>query len=289
VSAAGEIENRESKIEISTMVADNNSTKNISVTLRVWRQAGPNQPGKFVEYTSANLNPNMSLLEMLDVVNDDLERKGEDPIAFAHDCREGICGTCSLTINGKPHGPHRGVASCQTYMRSFRDGETIVVEPFRAKAFPIVKDLIVDRSSFDKIQQAGGFISVRTGAAPDANSIPIAKSDADLAMDAAACIGCGACVAACKNASAMLFVAAKVSQFGLLPQGQPERDKRVLAMVNTMDSLGFGSCTNQYECSAACPKLISHDFIARMNRDYLKASFRAVFKPEPAGTGGGAA
>jgi succinate dehydrogenase / fumarate reductase iron-sulfur subunit len=271
------------------MVADNNSTKNISVTLRVWRQAGPSQPGKFVEYKSANLNPNMSLLEMLDVVNDELERKGEDPIAFAHDCREGICGTCSLVIDGKPHGPHRGVATCQTYMRSFREGDTITLEPFRAKAFPIIKDLIVDRSAFDRIQAAGGFISIRTGAAPDANSIPIPKADADLAMDAASCIQCGACVAACKNASAMLFVAAKVSQFGLLPQGQPERDKRVLAMVAKMDELGFGSCTNQYECSAACPKLISHDFIARMNRDYLKASFKAAFKPTPAVSAGGGA
>jgi succinate dehydrogenase / fumarate reductase iron-sulfur subunit len=270
------------------MVAENNSTKLISVTLRVWRQPAADQPGKFVEYKSAGLNPNMSLLEMLDVVNDDLERKGEDPIAFAHDCREGICGTCSLHIDGKPHGPHRGVASCQTYMRSFRDGETITIEPFRAKAFPIIKDLIVDRSAFDKIQQAGGFISVRTGAAPDANSIPIPKADADLAMDAASCIQCGACVAACKNASAMLFVAAKVSQLGLLPQGQPERDQRVLAMVSKMDELGFGSCTNQYECSAACPKLISHDFIARLNRDYLKASLKATFKPEPAVSGGGA-
>ena len=270
------------------MVADNNSTKNIAVTLRVWRQAGPSQPGKFVEYKSADLNPNMSLLEMLDVVNDELERKGEDPIAFAHDCREGICGTCSLMIDGKPHGPHRGVATCQTYMRSFREGDTITIEPFRAKAFPIVKDLIVDRSSFDKIQQAGGFISVRTGAAPDANSIPVPKGDADLAMDAASCIGCGACVAACKNASAMLFVAAKVSQFGLLPQGQPERDRRVLAMVGAMDDLGFGSCTNQFECSAACPKLISHDFIARMNRDYLGATVRAAFKQETVSTSGGA-
>lgn len=270
------------------MVADNHSTKNISVTLRVWRQAGPNQPGKFVEYTSANLNPNMSLLEMLDVVNNELERKGEEPIAFAHDCREGICGTCSCTINGKPHGPGKGVATCQVYMRSFREGDVIVVEPFRAKAFPLVKDLITDRAAFDKIQQAGGYISVRTGAAPDANSIPVPKNDADLAMDAATCIGCGACVAACKNASAMLFVAAKVSHLGLMPQGQPERDKRVLAMVQTMDEAGFGNCTNQYECSAVCPKLISHDFIARMNRDYVAALFRAKFKPVSNSSGGGA-
>lgn len=263
------------------MVA-HSSTKNISVTIRVWRQAGPGQPGKFVDYAAKDCNPNMSFLEMLDVVNNGLEARGEDPIAFAHDCREGICGTCSLVINGKPHGPHRGIASCQTYMRSFNDGDVIVVEPYRAKPFPVIKDLITDRSAFDKIQQAGGFVSVRTGAAPDANSIPISKENADLAMDAAACIGCGACVAACKNASASLFVAAKVSQYSLLPQGQPERDQRVLAMVAKMDELGFGSCTNQYECSAACPKLISHDFIARMNRDYLKATFRSAFKPSSA-------
>lgn len=268
------------------MAAENTSTKNISVTLRIWRQAGPDQAGKFVEYKASNLNPNMSFLEMLDVVNDDLERRNEEPIAFAHDCREGICGTCSLVIDGKPHGPNQGIASCQTYMRSFQDGDVITVEPFRAKPFPVIKDLITDRSAFDKIQQAGGFISVRTGAAPDANSIPVPKEDAELAMDAAACIGCGACVAACKNASAMLFVAAKVSQFSLLPQGQPERETRVLNMVATMDELGFGNCTNQYECSAACPKLISHDFIARMNRDYLKASFRNVFKLSSAGGGG---
>jgi succinate dehydrogenase / fumarate reductase iron-sulfur subunit len=259
---------------------------NISVTLRVWRQAGPDQPGRFVDYAAKDLSPNMSFLEMLDVVNDELTLKGEEPIAFAHDCREGICGTCSCMINGKPHGPGHGIATCQTYVRSFADGDTIVVEPFRARAFPLVKDLVIDRTAFDRIIQAGGFISVRTGAAPDANSIPVPKGDADLAMDAAACIGCGACVAACKNASAMLFVAAKVSQLGLLPQGQPERDQRVLAMVGTMDALGFGNCTNQYECSAACPKSISHDFIARMNRDYLKASVRAALKPVSAGGGG---
>ncbi len=267
------------------MVAETNSNT-ISITLRVWRQAGPAAPGKFVDYPAANLSTHMSFLEMLDVVNDGLTLKGEEPIAFAHDCREGICGTCSCTINGKAHGPGHGVATCQIYMRAFRDGEVIVVEPFRAKAFPLVKDLVVDRSAFDQIIQAGGFISVRTGAAPDANAIPVPKTDADLAMDAAACIGCGACVAACKNASAMLFVAAKVSQLGLLPQGQPERDSRVLAMVNTMDALGFGSCTNQYECSAACPKTISHDFIARLNRDYLKASVRSAFKPVSSAAGG---
>ncbi|RFC51466.1 MAG: succinate dehydrogenase / fumarate reductase iron-sulfur subunit [Verrucomicrobia bacterium] len=267
------------------MVAETNSNM-ISITLRVWRQAGPDAPGKFVDYPAANLSTHMSFLEMLDVVNDGLTLKGEEPIAFAHDCREGICGTCSCTINGKAHGPGHGVATCQIYMRAFRDGEVIVVEPFRARAFPLVKDLVVDRSAFDQIIQAGGFISVRTGAAPDANSIPVPKTDADLAMDAAACIGCGACVAACKNASAMLFVAAKVSQLGLLPQGQPERDSRVLAMVNTMDALGFGSCTNQYECSAACPKTISHDFIARLNRDYLAASVRSAFKPVSSAAGG---
>jgi len=250
-----------------------------SVTLRVWRQAGPGAPGRFAEYQAKNLNPNMSFLEMLDVVNDELTLKGEEPIAFAHDCREGICGTCSLVIDGKPHGPHRGIASCQTYLRSFEDGAVITVEPFRARPFPVIKDLITDRSAFDKIQQAGGFITVRTGSAPEANAIQVPKGDAELAMDAAQCIGCGACAAACKNASAMLFVAAKVSHLGLLPQGQAERDRRVLAMVETMDGLGFGGCTNQYECSAACPKLISHDFIARLNRDYLAASLRSALMP----------
>jgi succinate dehydrogenase / fumarate reductase iron-sulfur subunit len=210
----------------------------------------------------------MSFLEMLDVLNDELTSRGEEPIAFDHDCREGICGTCSLVIDGKPHGPHRGVATCQTYMRSFNDGDTVVVEPFRAAPFPLIKDLVVNRQSFDKIIQAGGFITVRTGAAPDANAIPVPKVDADLAMDAAQCIGCGACVAACKNASAMLFVSAKVSHLGLMPQGQPEREQRVLNMVRTMDEQGFGSCTVTGSCEAVCPKNISLDFIARMNRDY---------------------
>jgi len=268
------------------MVAES-SNSTISITLRVWRQAGPDKPGKFVEYQVKDINVNMSFLEMLDVLNETLTMQDQEPIAFAHDCREGICGTCSLVIDGKPHGPHKGVASCQTYMRSFADGATITVEPFRAHPFPVIKDLITDRSAFDKIQQAGGFISIRTGAAPDANSIPVPKENAELAMDAAACIGCGACVAACKNASAMLFVSAKVGQFSLLPQGQPERDRRVLAMVRTMDELGFGNCTNQYECSAACPKGISHDFIARMNRDYLAATFREAFAPQSSNTGGG--
>ena len=268
------------------MVASANSTQPISITLRVWRQVGPKAPGKFVDYPSANLNPNMSFLEMLDVVNDELTLKGEEPIAFAHDCREGICGTCSCTINGKPHGPGKGVATCQVYMRAFRDGDVITVEPFRAEAFPVIKDLVVDRSAFDRIQQSGGFITARAGSAPEANALPVPKPDADLAMDAAVCIGCGACVAACKIASAMLFVAAKVGHLGLLPQGQAERDKRVLAMVATMDAEGFGNCTNQYECSAACPKLISHDFIARMNRDYLGATIRATFQPSSNAAGG---
>jgi succinate dehydrogenase / fumarate reductase iron-sulfur subunit len=260
--------------------------RNLSVTLRVWRQAGPGQEGRFVDYPARNLSPHMSFLEMLDVVNDELTLKGEEPIAFAHDCREGICGTCSLMIDGKPHGPNRGVASCQTYLRSFADGAVIVVEPFRARPFPVLKDLVTDRGAFDRIQQAGGFITARTGSAPEANALPVPKGDADLAMDAAQCIGCGACVAACKNASAMLFVAAKVSHLGLLPQGQAERDRRVLAMVETMDGLGFGGCVNQYECSAACPKLISHDFIARLNRDFRQAAFRAAFQPAANDEGG---
>ncbi len=267
------------------MVAENN-TKTFSVTLRVWRQAGPDQPGAFKEYPARNLNPNMSFLEMLDVVNDEITEQGEEPIAFAHDCREGICGTCSCTVNGKPHGPGHGIATCQLYMRSFKEGDVIIVEPFKAAAFPLIKDLVVDRSAFDTIQQSGGFVTVRTGAPPDANTFPIPKGTADLAMDAATCIGCGACVAACKNSSAMLFVAAKVSHLGLMPQGQPERDRRVLSMVKMMDEAGFGNCTNQYECSAACPKLISHDFIARMNSDYLKASFRDAFKMSNGSNGG---
>ncbi|KAB2653496.1 MAG: succinate dehydrogenase/fumarate reductase iron-sulfur subunit [Verrucomicrobia bacterium] len=257
----------------------------MKVKLKVWRQKSRNTPGEFRTYESPGLNENMSFLEMLDVVNEDIANRGEDPIAFDHDCREGICGTCSCVINGKPHGPHKGVATCQTYMRSFRDGDTIVVEPWRAAAFPIIKDLVVDRSAFDRIQHAGGFISVRTGAAPDANSIPVSKENSDLAMDAAQCIGCGACVAACKNASAMLFVAAKVSHLGLLPQGQPERYKRVKAMVAQMDTEGFGSCTVTGSCEAVCPKEISLDFIARMNRDYGLA----LLKGEPKKIAGGVA
>ncbi|HZZ20186.1 MAG TPA: succinate dehydrogenase/fumarate reductase iron-sulfur subunit [Opitutaceae bacterium] len=261
------------------------SQNTFSITLRAWRQPAPGQPGRFVEYPVCGVDPDMSFLEMLDVLNDELTLKGEEPIAFAHDCREGICGTCSLNIDGKPHGPRNGVASCQTYMRDYKEGDVVVVEPFRARPFPVIKDLVTDRSAFDRIQQAGGFITARTGSAPEANSVPISKEVADLAMDAAQCIGCGACVAACKNSSAMLFVAAKVSHLGLLPQGQPERENRVLAMVSTMDDLGFGGCTNQFECTAACPKLISYDFIARMNRDYTKAVFKSSFKERPSGGG----
>ncbi len=254
----------------------------MKVRLKVWRQKNRNSKGGFVDYDTPNLNPNMSFLEMLDVMNEDLANRGEEPIAFDHDCREGICGTCSLVINGKPHGPHRAVATCQTYMRSFRDGEEIVVEPFRARAFPIIKDLIVDRKAFDKIMQAGGYISVRTGAAPDANAIPISKQKADLAMDAAACIGCGACVAACPNSSAMLFVSAKVSQLAVLPQGAPERSRRVVAMVKAMDQAGFGNCSNHYECEAVCPKEISVSFIARMNREYAAATVRETIADQSA-------
>ncbi|HUK82157.1 MAG TPA: succinate dehydrogenase/fumarate reductase iron-sulfur subunit [Verrucomicrobiae bacterium] len=250
----------------------------MNVKLRVWRQKDRNSTGRFVEYDAKGINPNMSFLEMLDVVNEDLTKRGEEPIAFDHDCREGICGMCSCVINGEPHGPEYKVATCQTYMRNFTDGETVTVEPFRAKAFPLIKDLIVDRSAFDRIIQAGGFISVGTGSAPDGNAIPVPKQDAELAMDAAACIGCGACVAACKNASAMLFVAAKVSHLSLLPQGKPEKERRALAMVEAMDKEGFGACTVTGSCEAVCPKGIGLSFIAKMNRDYLGALLR--FKPK---------
>ena len=244
----------------------------MNVKLRVWRQVWEKADGELVDYDAKGLTPNMSFLEMLDVVNDGLTLKGETPIAFDHDCREGICGSCSLVINGRPHGPGSGTASCQIYMRSFQDGDTITVEPFRARAFPVIKDLVTDRSAFDRIMRVGGYVSVNTGAAPDANSLPVRKSNADKAFDAAACIGCGACVAACKNGSAMLFTSAKISHLALLPQGQPERNSRVLKMVAQMDAEGFGGCTNQYECEAACPKLISVENIARMNRDFAKAS-----------------
>jgi succinate dehydrogenase / fumarate reductase iron-sulfur subunit len=248
----------------------------MNVTLRVWRQKDAHSAGRFVEYEAKGINPNMSFLEMLDVVNEDLTRRGEEPIAFDSDCREGICGMCSCVINGEPHGPESKVATCQTYLRSFRDGETITVEPFRAKAFPLIKDLIVDRTAFDRVIQAGGFISVSTGSAPDGNAIPVPKQAADLAMDAAACIGCGACVAACKNASAMLFVSAKVSHLNLLPQGQPEKERRVLAMVRQMDKEGFGACTVTGSCEAVCPKAVSLSFIAKMNRDYFMAMVKSA-------------
>ena len=246
----------------------------MNLKLRVWRQDGPNAKGRIQEYEAKNINPNKSFLEMLDVVNEDLILRGEEPIAFDHDCREGICGMCSLVIDGEPHGPERGTTTCQLHMRHFSDGDTITIEPFRATAFPVLKDLMIDRSAFDRITQAGGYVSVRTGAGQDANALPIAKEKSDRAFDAATCIGCGACVAACKNASAMLFVGAKVTHLGLLPQGQPEREARVLNMVGQMDQEGFGSCTNQYECEAACPKEISRNVISQMNGDYLKASVR---------------
>jgi len=247
----------------------------MNVNLRVWRQTDAQSAGHFVEYQANDINPNMSFLEMLDVVNEDLTKRGEEPIAFDHDCREGICGMCSCVINGEPHGPEYKVATCQTYMRSFHEGETITVEPFRAKAFPLIKDLIVDRTAFDRVIQAGGFISANTGSAPDGNDILVPKQNADLAMDAAACIGCGACVAACKNASAMLFVSAKVSHLNLLPQGQPEKERRVLAMVEQMDEEGFGACTVTGSCEAVCPKGISLNFITKMNRDYFGALLKS--------------
>jgi succinate dehydrogenase / fumarate reductase iron-sulfur subunit len=244
--------------------------------LRIWRQKSKMAEGHFETHEADGLNPNMSFLEMLDVVNDRLTKNGKEPIAFDHDCREGICGSCAMAINGEPHGPNKGATTCQVYLRSFKDGETLTVEPWRAKAFPVIKDLVTDRSSFDKIIQAGGFVSVNTGQAPDANAMPIGKDDAEKAFDAAHCIGCGACVAACRNGSAMLFVAAKVSHLGLLPQGQPERAERVRKMVATMDAEGFGNCSNQYVCEAVCPKEISADTIARMNRDYAVSAAKKM-------------
>ncbi len=243
----------------------------MNVTLKVWRQKCATATGRFETYEAADVSPDMSLLELIDIVNERLVHAGEEPIAFDHDCREGICGACSMVVNGHAHGSDLGTTTCQIHMRRFTDGETIVLEPWRAKPFPLVRDLMVDRSSFDRIMGAGGFISVNTGGAPDANALPIAKVDADRAFDAAACIGCGAGVAACKNASAMLFVSAKVGQFAALPQGQPERESRVVKMVAAMDAEGFGSCTNTFDCEAACPKEISVDFIAAMNRDFRKA------------------
>jgi len=246
----------------------------MKVTVRVWRQKNAQSPGRFVEYPVEGANPNMSFLEMLDVLNESLIKKGEEPVHFDSDCREGICGACSCVINGKPHGPESRVTTCQTYMRSFKDGDTITVEPFRARAFPLIKDLVVDRTAFDRIIQAGGFISVNTGAAPEANAIPVPKHASDLAMDAAACIGCGACVAACKNASASLFVAAKIAHLNLLPHGKPEKDRRALAMIRAMDAEGFGACSVTGSCEAVCPKGIPISFISRMNRDYLAAALK---------------
>ena len=246
----------------------------MKVELHVWRQTGPAARGEFVRYDVADVSPDMSFLEVLDVLNEQLVARREEPIAFDHDCREGICGACGMVINGRPHGPERATTACQLHMRHFADGAAIWIEPWRARAFPVVKDLVVDRSAFDRIIQAGGFITARTGSAPEANSLLVPKRDADLAMDAAQCIGCGACVAACPNASAMLFVAAKVSHLGLLPQGQPERYSRVEGLVAQMDAEGFGACTNHGECMAACPKEISIDFIARLNRDYFTSTFR---------------
>ena len=246
--------------------------KGLNLTLKIWRQKNADDRGDLVEYRVENVSPDMSFLEMLDVLNEQLVSKGQDAIAFDHDCREGICGMCSLMIDGQAHGPDKAATTCQLHMRRYKDGDVIVVEPFRAKAFPVVKDLVVNRTAFDRVQQAGGFVSVNTGNARDANNILIAHDTAEKAMDAAACIGCGACVAACPNASAMLFVAAKVSQYALLPQGQPEREKRALAMRAAMDDEGFGLCTNEYECEAACPKEIKVSNIARLNREYLRAT-----------------
>ena len=248
------------------------SEKTLNLTLKIWRQKDKLNKGSFETYPISGISTDMSFLEMVDVLNEKLINENKEPVAFDHDCREGICGMCSMYINGRPHGPKHGVTTCQLHMRSFKDGETIVIEPWRAAAFPVLKDLVVDRSSFDRIMAAGGFISVNTGNAQDANALPISKDDADEAFSSAACIGCGACVAACKNASAMLFVSAKVSQLSLLPQGQPERKDRVLKMVAQMEEEGFGSCTNTGACEAECPKSISLSNIARLNREYLGAA-----------------
>ena len=247
--------------------------KDIKVTLKVWRQKGPNAKGQFETYPM-EIHQSVSFLEMLDILNERLVKEGKEPIVFDHDCREGICGMCSLYVNGHPHGPATGATTCQLYMRRFHDGETITIEPWRSAGFPVIRDLMVDRSAYDKIMQAGGFVSVNTGGVPDANAIPIPKKDADLAMDAAACIGCGACAAACKNGSAMLFVSAKVSQLALLPQGRVEAARRAKAMVAKMDELGFGNCTNTRACEMECPKNISVSNIARLNREFLKAKLK---------------
>ena len=245
----------------------------IELTLKIWRQKSPDAPGSLQTYASGPISTDMSFLEMLDVLNERLTREGEEPVAFDHDCREGICGTCGAVVNGRPHGPEKGTTLCQLHMRHFSNGDTIYIKPWRARAFPIIKDLVVDRSAFDTIIQAGGFISVNTGGTPDGNAIPVPQDAAEKAMDAAACIGCGACVAACPNAAAMLFTGAKITHLALLPQGRPEAAKRAIDMLSTMDQQGFGNCTNERECEAECPKEISIVNIARMNREFLKASF----------------
>tara|TARA_B100001971_G_scaffold214677_1_gene253561 strand:+ start:10570 stop:11343 length:774 start_codon:yes stop_codon:yes gene_type:complete len=253
--------------------------KTMNLTIRVWRQKNRLDVGKFAEYKLADISEDSSFLEMLDILSEQLVADGHEPVAFDHDCREGICGMCSMTINGIPHGPESGTTACQLHMRHFHDGQTITIEPWRAKPFPVIKDLVVDRTPLDKIIQSGGFITARAGSAVDANAMPIAKGIADYAMDAAACIGCGACVAACPNASAMLFTSAKVAHMNSLPQGKAEKDRRTLAMVTTMDGEGFGGCTNIGECEAACPKSIPLDMIAHLNRDYATAQFKNFFKP----------
>lgn len=245
----------------------------MKIHLSIWRQASPHGPGQFVEYTVPDANPDMSFLELLDVLNEQLIRRGESPVEFDYDCREGICGSCGVMINGQAHGPQQQTAACQLYLRHFNEGDRLVVEPWRAKAFPVIKDLVVDRSAFDRIIMAGGYISVKTGSAPEANTLAVPKDKADLAFDYASCIACGACVAACPNASASLFTAAKVAHLSLLPQGHPEREQRVLAMTDQMQREGFGDCSNHSECEAVCPKGISIDAIARMRREYLKAQF----------------
>lgn len=247
------------------------TARGLNLTLKIWRQPGPNARGEFRTYEMKNISPDMSFLEMLDVLNEQLIQQNDEPVAFDHDCREGICGMCSLMINGQAHGPDRGTTTCQLHMRRFNDGDTIVIEPWRAKAFPVLRDLAVDRAAFDRIITAGGYVSINTGNAQDANCLPIARDKQEKSMAAAACIGCGACVAACKNASAMLFVSAKVSQLALLPQGEPERARRVTRMVAQMDKEGFGGCTNTYECEAACPAEVSVTNIASLNREYLRA------------------
>ncbi len=259
--------------------------KPMNLTLHVWRQASHTAAGKMVTYKVTRISPHASFLEMLDVLNEQLIARGEEPVAFDHDCREGICGMCSLMINGRPHGGNRATTTCQLHMRHFHDGQDIYIEPWRAAAFPVIKDLVVDRRAFDRIIQAGGYITANVGSAPDGNSVPVAKEEADRSMDAAACIGCGACVAACPNGAAMLFVAAKLAHLNLLPQGQPERARRTEAMVSAMDEAGFGNCSNHYECEAVCPKDIKRDVMAMMYRDYVKASFA---HRDDEGKGGGA-